>query len=81
MLLPHCERDEAASIATGICEAFGVMVSSLTSDRTIQPTVSIGVALAFRAPPTVEPLLAQADKALAKAKSAGGNRFAFVDDP
>jgi diguanylate cyclase (GGDEF)-like protein len=81
VLLTECERDEAARLARDICETFAEKISALTSNPKIRPTVSIGVALAFRAPLTVEPLLAQADRALARAKVAGGNRFAFVDDP
>lgn len=81
VLLPGCGRDEAARLAKGICDVFADKVFQLTRDATLRPSVSIGVALAFRAPVTVEPLLAQADNALAKAKSAGGNRFAFADDP
>lgn len=80
VLLPDCARDEAARLAKVICEDFADKVAQLASDPALRPSVSIGVALAFRAPSTVEPLLAQADNALTKAKSAGGNRFAFVDD-
>jgi diguanylate cyclase (GGDEF)-like protein len=80
VLLPDCDREEAARLASEICGSFAEKIATLARDPEMRPTVNIGIALACRAPLTVEPLLAQADRSLTRAKAAGINQFAFVSE-
>ncbi|MGE0025009.1 MAG: diguanylate cyclase [Hyphomicrobium sp.] len=80
VLLPSYGRQDAEGVAHRICAALRETHVPISADKSLRPTVSIGIALAHRAPASAEPLLTQADTALTRARSTGGDRHELVDD-
>jgi len=74
VLLEHAENIETATrVAQRIIEAIGQPMSIL--DNTLQPSVSIGIALADVHYRSADDLLRDADAAMYRAKVAGRNRY------
>jgi len=80
VLLPSFGREDAEAVAHRICAALRETHVPISADKSLRPTVSIGIALAHRAPASAEALLTEADTALARAKSSDGDKYEFVDD-
>jgi two-component system cell cycle response regulator len=75
LLLPHADVEEAAQVASRISEQFKT-ASSAILNRDLGVTMSIGISsLVGGVPPAAEQLVAQADKALYRAKEQGRNRI------
>lgn len=68
VLLSDCQREEAVRLAECIRSTFGDTTIPLSANQTLTATVSIGIVFADRPPRTIEPLLAQADRVLRRAK-------------
>jgi diguanylate cyclase (GGDEF)-like protein len=75
-LMCGCTADEAAGVAERVRGAVAGTIVHVEGGRSVDVTVSIGVAAAGMMPPALEPLLAAADKALYAAKAAGRDRVA-----
>src|SRR5690606_38947907 len=75
-LMCGCNGDEAAGAAERVRAAVAGTVIHLDGGRSVEVTVSIGIAAADMMPPVLDPLLAAADKALYAAKAAGRDRIA-----
>ena len=74
VLLAGCPPEQASVIAERVRSAFATTIVDLYDGRRVTATVSIGLAVAEIAPSSIEPLMAEADRALYAAKSTGRNR-------
>ncbi|MGQ9366257.1 GGDEF domain-containing response regulator [Azospirillum sp. ST 5-10] len=74
ILLPETDRPGATLVANRVRGAMAITGVVLPAGRTIQFTVSVGVAFLGAADRTVESMLARADAALYRAKHGGRNR-------
>jgi len=75
LLLPHADLNEAATVAERISEQFRTAAFGLLN-RDLGVTMSIGISsLVGGVPPHADQLVAQADKALYRAKEQGRNRI------
>lgn len=80
ILLVGCSGERAAAMAERLRAVFAEKSALWGEACQPKPTVSIGIALTYRPPASIEPLIAQADHALARAKASGGNAFAFAEE-
>jgi diguanylate cyclase (GGDEF)-like protein len=74
VLLIGCPPDQAEIIGERVRSVFATTIVDLYDGRRVNATVSIGLAVAEIAPPSIEPLSLAADMALYAAKAAGRNR-------
>ncbi|SFX38141.1 diguanylate cyclase [Marinospirillum alkaliphilum DSM 21637] len=78
ILMPQTTLQQAEKLSERLCQALAACVISFEGKQ-LQCTGSFGVSTASSGEASLDALLAQADKAMFKAKGAGRNRVSIVD--
>lgn len=80
ILVPSCSKPELAELARRVCQCVVGLVCTFANED-VAVSTSIGIALAPRHGRDGERVVAAADRAMYRAKAAGGNGWQFAREP